>query len=121
MSEEKRYIDIEKLIPEMKQESLKMFNSYYKGFVEAIKMIADFPVEDVAPVVHGHWIDIPTEFYEAWQRKFGNERFGEDCPVLTEDDIACSECLTKFDVICNCTEEFDYCPSCGAKMDEEVK
>lgn len=94
MSEEKRYIDIEKLIPEMKQESLKMFNSYYKGFVEAIKMIADFPVEDVAPVVHGHW-------------SFG----------LSILSGKCSVCGCRYEDV----DKFDYCPSCGAKMDEGRK
>lgn len=33
------------------------------------------------------------------------------------DDIICSECGHAFNVIDNCTELFDYCPKCGAKMD----
>ena len=31
--------------------------------------------------------------------------------------IVCSACKHVFSIIDNCTEEFDYCPHCGAKME----
>lgn len=33
-----------------------------------------------------------------------------------EDEIICSVCRMNFNVIDNCTEKFNYCPNCGAKM-----
>ena len=59
--------------------------------------IKDAPTEDVVPVVHAHWIH------------------GQNCaPYCSE----CSEdCL--FDGS-GFIELSDYCPWCGAKMDEEV-
>lgn len=30
--------------------------------------------------------------------------------------IVCSECGKPFNLIDNCTEEFNYCPNCGADM-----
>lgn len=32
------------------------------------------------------------------------------------DDIECPFCNKKWNVIDNCTETFDYCPGCGAKL-----
>ena len=33
-----------------------------------------------------------------------------------EDEIACSVCGAWFNMIDNCTEKFNYCPNCGARM-----
>ena len=33
-----------------------------------------------------------------------------------DDDIECPFCHKKWNVIDNCTETFDYCPGCGAKL-----
>lgn len=33
------------------------------------------------------------------------------------DDIECPFCHQNWSVIDNCTETFDYCPGCGAKLD----
>ena len=32
------------------------------------------------------------------------------------DDIECPFCHKRWNVIDNCTETFDYCPGCGAKL-----
>ena len=50
--------------------------------------ILDIPAADVAPVRHGRWID--------------NKH---------TDTAICSECKCVF------TDETNYCPKCGAKMD----
>ena len=55
--------------------------------------IARFPTEDVAPVVHARWI---SKMHKMWGR----------CPT-------CSHCGRIVQ------EETNYCPNCGAKMDEE--
>lgn len=33
--------------------------------------------------------------------------------------IRCSKCGGEWNLVDNCTETFDYCPSCGARMDLE--
>ena len=56
------------------------------------------PVVDAVEVVHGRWV--------------------EDTKT---DMIACTECGHAWNIIDNCTETFNYCPNCGAKMDGERK
>ncbi len=36
--------------------------------------------------------------------------------AYTDTDIVCSACHHVFNIIDNCTEEFDFCPHCGAEM-----
>ena len=56
-----------------------------------IKVIESIPTVDVAPVVHGRWIDIPDK--SEWDQKM------------------CSVCGNYF-----CCQN-NYCPNCGAKME----
>lgn len=35
--------------------------------------------------------------------------------------IRCSKCGGEWNLVDNCTETFNYCPSCGAKMDLEER
>ena len=58
--------------------------------------IENFPNADVAPVRHGQW----EEAYDG-------------------DGIVCPFCRTDFCTIIYDTECFNYCPNCGAKMDEK--
>ena len=64
------------------------------------------PAADVAPVVHGKWLNFYNDFSCA----------------------ECDRCGTIFEVTDNETDEglwnaflsaYRYCPNCGAKMDEE--
>ena len=61
----------------------------------------------------GHWIEDAETYYRAVNEKGGG--VNEDTPFFV-DDIACSECLAMFSVIDNCTEDFNFCPNCGADM-----
>ena len=36
--------------------------------------------------------------------------------AYADDQIVCSECHHVFSILDNCTEEFDFCPKCGADM-----
>ena len=91
-----RYVDAEKELAEMKfawyPQDMDMTN--------AIRMYENFlknaPSEDVAPVIHGHWIYQGLSPYNCFSR--------------------CSCC----DVVFNGYETLEYCPKCGAKMDEVV-
>lgn len=37
--------------------------------------------------------------------------------AFSDDHIVCSRCKRVWSVLDNCTETFDFCPGCGAKMD----
>ena len=55
--------------------------------------------EDVAPVRHGHWIH--TDYALHWTAK-------DECSECTYH--ACDR---------DSLSEYNYCPNCGAKMDDE--
>lgn len=57
---------------------------------KVLREVSDTPAADVAPVVHGRWI--------------------EDGSLI----ITCSECKRGYNLIAKYTH---YCPNCGAKMD----
>ena len=59
--------------------------------------IENFPNADVAPVRHGRWEE-----------------------ASDGDGIVCPFCRTDFCTIIYDTEYFNYCPNCGAKMDEPM-
>lgn len=40
----------------------------------------------------------------------------EQQPRPYEDEIICTACGANFNIIDNCTEKFNYCPNCGARM-----
>ena len=58
--------------------------------------IENFPNADVAPVRHGQWEE-----------------------ASDGDGMVCPFCRTDFCTIIYDTECFNYCPNCGAKMDEK--
>ena len=66
--------------------------------MKLMQAISDMPAADVAPVVHGHWIE--KEKYT----------FG----IMYD----CSLCDNR---ILDNGYSWNYCPNCGAKMDEEVE
>lgn len=57
-----------------------------------VAMIARFPAADVAPVVHGLWVE-------------------------HLDEMECSVCKRQWNYCDNDTNTFNFCPNCGAKMD----
>lgn len=60
--------------------------------------ILKIQADDVAPVRHGRWEE-----------------------ASDGDGIVCPFCRTDFCTIIYDTEHFNYCPNCGAKMDEKEK
>lgn len=62
----------------------------------------------------GKWIEDAETYYKAINAKGGG--VCNTTPYFV-DAVACSECLTMFSVIDNCTEMFEFCPNCGAKME----
>lgn len=102
-----KYIDPSKLIEvvdasraENPHADLKIARNHRLEHEHFIRMIACAPAEDVAPVIHARWFEInPKKDVEGW----------------IEYDYKCSAC----DEIS--WEEHNYCPNCGAKMDEKVE
>ena len=70
------------------------YDHYTSGFDEAVTMVENFPAPDVAPVVHGRWIE---------QEKY---TFG----VMYD----CSICDNR---ILDNGHSWKYCPNCGCRMD----
>lgn len=60
--------------------------------LDPVAFIEDVPVDDVAPVVHGRWVEYQIP------------------PI-----ICCSNCDWATDAA---EKNFQYCPNCGARMDE---
>lgn len=63
-----------------------------------IDSISNIPAADVAPVVHGRWVDRivdENEVIQPWMQRY-----------------YCSECLEG-----GSQSWFKFCPNCGAKMD----
>ena len=67
--------------------------------MEGVKIINQFPVSDVAQVRHGHWIYHPDDL-------FPNDST-QECSYCHAE-----ESLTLYNE--------NYCPNCGARMDEEA-
>ena len=99
---EQRLIDANNLIEEIREErcyncrNFKDMKCDYCGTADYIYMIEDMPTADVAPVRHGQWEE-----------------------ASDGDGIVCPFCRTDFCTIIYDTEYFNYCPNCGAKMDEK--
>ena len=100
MATEKRLIDANEVLQRNEEAFEKANKKPAENFVSVIQyhtvkeMVNSSPTVDAVEVVHGRW-------YE----------------VQYIDKIACSVCGQHWSIIDNCTETFNYCPNCGAKMD----
>ena len=72
-------------------------DAHYPGWYASI--LKGLPSADVAPVVHGRWIDGHCIDYDKY--------------------IKCSKCcsMVRLDSFFNYIGDWNYCPNCGAKMD----
>lgn len=105
-----RYVDAEKLVFEPDEQGgtngvliLDRRNGKTMRLVlAALKQMVDgLPTEDVAPVVHGRWIekvDMVSSYLSGCEELFA------ECSVCHAAEVMGS----------------NYCPNCGAKMDLEV-
>ena len=98
---EKEYIDLEETVTALKRNSQKYFSSFHKGYVQAIEDLADIPAAKVSPVRHGYWIE--------------QENWASDDYYYT-----CSACREDYNTI-DGTPDYNFCPNCGAKMDEKER
>ena len=81
------YIDREAALMKLMQDGCSAKN---------LQSISDMPAADVAPVVHGRWLE-------------------------DHDYLKCPECgvMVKWDFTFFDIGDWNYCPNCGAKMDEK--
>ena len=99
------YIEREALIAEFKRLSLGENSIIERLFADGVyAVIETFQAVDVAPVVHGRWLH--TEEPLGWK------------------DVDCMECsachdswIIEEDYCFDDMPLWNYCPSCGAKMD----
>lgn len=89
------YIDRERLLRRFNIDDMMNVNGTLISMNDARDTISNFPTADVAPVVHGIWIEKPF--------LMGISRF-------------CSNCGDNFGMPHGV---YRYCPTCGAKMDLE--
>jgi hypothetical protein len=75
----------------------------YSG--NCVSTLINMPAVDAVSVVHARWINYP-------------ECLGYD-GAYTNEHIVCSACHSVWNIIDNDADRFDYCPTCGAKMDGE--
>ena len=81
-----------------REEAIETAKHAWAKDLEPSQYIEIIPAADVAPARHGQWI------YREFDDEYG-----------LRQEYECSECAkySYFDT--------DYCPNCGARMDEEVK
>lgn len=101
-----------------REDAVKVIKNYGKGaisdglttldpvddIVALVNAMEWLPTEDVEPVKRGHWIQSPERYWEY------------TCSNCGAIDLYCSDYYSLHEV----TEQ-QYCPYCGAKMDEVSK
>lgn len=69
------------------------------GHIDCEFFSDDAPTIDAEPIAHGHWV----------QRWTGNEY-----------RVFCSECRAEANEIADYELKYNFCPNCGANMDEVI-
>ena len=72
--------------------------------IEILGMIYEMPASDVAPVVHGRWDDS------------GRYTFPGGSTAVRCTNCGCALTVSEYHL-----NNWNYCPVCGAKMDEGLK
>ena len=102
----KVYIDREAAENHMTIKAAQDRDSARRTWARAIASLADLPAADVVEVRHGRWVDnTPT-----------TDEYGNPLSMVADSskyiDLTCSVCGQKV------TTKTNYCPNCGAIMDE---
>ena len=95
-----RLIDADALLPMMKYATIDNEIGVFPikiGFNAIAKVINEAPTVDAEPVRHGRWIPVEDDDMFCYCSECGTHEYKETIEVL----------------------HYDYCPYCGAKMDEE--
>lgn len=92
------YIEREKVLEIAKDEYYSDFHKSMADLTSLRELLEDSPTADVVEVKHSYW-------------QCSNVR-------MSSRDITCKYCH-RTETISNGNEDFEYCPHCGAKMDEK--
>lgn len=101
---EQRLIDANNLIEEIREEccyncrNFKDMKCDYCGTADYIYMIEDMPAVEAKPVVHAHWAGSNGTYCSNCERSYM--------------DVADADAWESYDIP-------DFCPYCGAQMDEK--
>lgn len=97
------YIERKLLIDEFDRLGLGEHSIVERVFSDGVRtIIAGIPVADVAPVVHGRWIEQEDPMLDVYYT----------CSACKEDFYIETTGYTEKDLFL-----YTYCPNCGAKMD----
>ena len=95
---EKEYIEREAIEKAFAEEiSTNYLDDYAKGFQAALLAVMSIPTADVSPVRHGYWVKEKRDVLLHWHCSACKECYYLDMPNA------------------------EYCPHCGAKMDEKER
>ena len=92
------YIEREKVLEIAKDKYYSDFHKSMADLTSLRELLEDSPTADVVEVKHSYW-------------QCSNVR-------MSSRDITCKYCH-RTETISNGNEDFEYCPHCGAKMDEK--
>ena len=99
-----RYIDADNLIDELSAACMPIYEKGITGILGDSSSIADIineqPTADVQEVKHGEWLKPSNDSVDSKQW------ICSECKGLTETAYYCGHCY------------YNYCPSCGARMEE---
>lgn len=103
-----RYIDADALMEQLWDAETRI------GYVQVVdaRTIIDAPTADVVPVVHGHW-EKCNEVHVEFPDGFKGTIYDAKCSVCGH--LQNPSVMEQYGQL-----HFDYCPRCGAKMDEST-
>ena len=87
-----------------REAALKAVNIHYPNPNAMCAALVIIPSADVRPVVRGRWIEYPEVM--------------KLTDALNDEYIGCSVCENVWNMMDNDVERFNYCPNCGARMEE---
>ena len=98
MNREDRLIKAMPLYEKLEERYKYSKGEAHKAYGLAIDDVVDAETEDAALIIHSHWVEKPTGFY---------------CGHCTKQALQANS--PKVGAVLS-----DYCPYCGAKMDEKI-
>ena len=100
------------------EEYCDMDTAWLVGVNDVMSYIETAPTVDTEPVRHGKWIlkgvrePLPRDYPPC----YGEDEYDEETHSIIVKRYFCSEC--DYDTMDSLKPKDNYCPNCGAKMDE---
>lgn len=84
-----------------------------------VEGVGEIPVITKEEIDQLPTIEVPTVGESVGELPVRHGKWCEGTECYSDDFIVCSVCGEAFNVMDNDTYRFDYCPKCGARMDED--